>query len=438
MNPTPVIFTLVNITVVIPTVVHPTLVNRSLVQVTVVKNVPDCLAEAAVLEGRSWGREGVAGQDLRHTAKIVDRERATPRFVRRTALRADEYRKNFRQVDADAIAAVTSREADCVTPLMSKIYLRLVNAPAQYWEREGVLRFEAELREEAYVKAWGSLCELAGVASATASKALRWMHEQGIIGYFAGKNGVGIRIFINRASSSVGTRAAGKKILEFNRASSQTARASKDEAGFNDSYADSEVLEKDLNPRAPKNGAEQTEVVKHSPEPQRPEPTALRPSDAQTASGTAPPLAAAELTELLLERLEPVVRKAASQAAAREHERTREWLESRGLPKAARVAQREAYNVLRQHGLVGDAATRTRSGIEVGRGHCAPADVRRLSPDEIRELAESCVAMLEVHGQSIDVTLAELSADTGGVLLAEDAPKVRELARALAYDGGKE
>ena len=68
-----------------------------------------------------------------------------PRFVRRTQLEPGEYRKNFRQVDGDVIAAVTSREADRVTPLMSKIYLRLVNAPAQYWERDGVLRFEGEL-----------------------------------------------------------------------------------------------------------------------------------------------------------------------------------------------------------------------------------------------------------------------------------------------------
>lgn len=179
-------------------------------------------------------------------------------------------------------------------------------------------------------------------------------------------------------------------------------------------------------------------MVKSSFPPQSPEQTAFRPADTQTVSETANPFAAAELTEMLLGRLEPAVRKAAAQAAAREHERTREWLESRGLPKAARVAQREAYNVLRQHGLIGDAVTRTRAGVEVGRGHCAPADVRRLSPEEITELAETCAAMLEVHGQSIDVTLAGLSAEAGGVLLAEDAPRVRELAKALACDGGKE
>ncbi|HEX8719926.1 MAG TPA: hypothetical protein VF736_04735 [Pyrinomonadaceae bacterium] len=359
------------------------------------------------------------------------------RFVRRTQLGPGEYRKNFRQVDADVIAAVTSREADRVTPLMSKIYLRLVSAPAQYWEREGVLRFEAELRDEACVRAWDALCEVLGVASATASKALRWMHEQGIVGYFAGKNGVGIRVFLNRAASSIGTRAAGKKILEFTRASSPEPRASRDEAAFSDSYADSEVLDTDLIPRAPKSGAEQSGSVKSSFRVRSSEPSALQPSGTQAVSATVEPAAAAELTEMLLGRLEPAVRAAAAQAAAREHERTREWLESRGLPKAARVAQREAYEVLRRHGLVGAAPGGTRGAQGVGRQECAPPQARPLTPDEVRELAEACAAMLEVQGRPIEATLAELSAEAGGFLPAAEAARVRELAEAMARGGGE-
>src|ERR687883_882118 len=115
-----------------------------------------------------------------------------PRFIRKTQLGAHEYRKNFRQLDREVIAALTSTEADEVTPLMSKVYLRLCNAPDFYWERDGVLRVEAEIREGKQLKSWAVLCELAGVASATASKALRWMHAEGIIGYFSGKNGVGL------------------------------------------------------------------------------------------------------------------------------------------------------------------------------------------------------------------------------------------------------
>ena len=364
---------------------------------------------------------------------------APPRFVRRTQLGPEEYRKNFRQIDGDVISAVTSREADRVTPLMSKIYLRLVHAPARYWEREGVLRFEAELSGDGQVKAWDALCEVAGVASATASKALRWMHEQGIIGYFAGKNGVGIRIFLNRATSSIGHRSAGKKILEFTPASSLESRASSGEAAFSDSYAVLESLEKNLNPRAPKNGADYTGVGQLPPLTLSPEPTTVRSGDARTAHGTADPGSSDGLTEALLARLEPAVRAAAAQAAAREHERTREWLETRGLPKAARVAQREAFNVLRHHGLIIGTASRPGGGATVGRsGSAELVKLRALSPAEVRELAEACVAMLEVHAKPIDVTLAELSAEAGGVLLAEDAPKVRELALALAADGGKE
>jgi hypothetical protein len=159
-----------------------------------------------------------------------------PRFVRRTQLLPNEYRKNFRQLDDEVIAAVTSSEADRVTPLMSKIYLRMVSAPAAYFERDGVLRFAGDERDGRHVTAWAALCELLGVASATANKALKWLHAQGIIGYFAGKNGVGIRIFLNRAAASIGSRTE-KKILPFIPTSQLAARASADEAAFKDSFA---------------------------------------------------------------------------------------------------------------------------------------------------------------------------------------------------------
>jgi hypothetical protein len=189
---------------------------------------------------------------------------ASPRFVRRTRLGPTEYRRNFYQIDHDVLAAVTSADADRVTPLMSKVYLRLVSAPPEYWEREGVLYCSAGEQGSRPVKASKVLYGLLGVASATAHKALGWMHEQGIVGYFAGKNGVGIRIFLNRASGSIGVRAAsaGKKILPFARGSNEGLHGSADEPAFNDSYAVSEILETDLNPRAPKNGADTNPVDK--------------------------------------------------------------------------------------------------------------------------------------------------------------------------------
>jgi hypothetical protein len=349
---------------------------------------------------------------------------SAPRFVRRTQLGPGEYRKNFRQIDGDVIAAVTSQEADCVTPLMSKIYLRLVHAPAQYWERDGVLRFEGELRDE-----------VVGVASATARKALLWMHGQGIIGYFAGKNGVGIRVFLNRAMSSIGTR-AGQKILEFPRASSREARTSADEVAFSDSFADLEVSDTDRNPRAPKSGAEQAEVVETKPEPH---PTRSGYPPQSVGSGNVLPqqttlrveVPVEEIVSRLRHELEPSLQSAARRAAAQEHERTREWLESRGLPKAARVAQREAYNVLRKYGVIkGEAQT---SQADVGRGHPVQ-EHQPLSDGEIEELAQACVAMLEVKGQSVEVTLSEMSVEAGSFLLPADAPRVRAKAEALLQD----
>ncbi len=372
----------------------------------------------------------------------------TPRFVRRTQLGPNEYRKNFRQIDGDVISAVTSREADRVTPMMSKIYLRLVHAPARYWEREGVLRFEAEQEGDGRVKAWDALCVVAGVASATASKALRWMHEQGIIGYFAGKNGVGIRVFINRAASSIGSRTAGKKILEFPPASSQGVRASSGEAAFSDSYAVLESLDTDLNPRAPKNGAETKPVGKMSPSSTRPSTsvsctTHNREEERQpTGQPGTTAVSVEEIVGRLRRELEPSLREAAAgaaaQSAAREMERTREWFETKALPKAVRVAQHETYELLRKHGGVDGRRGRASAGLEIGRAaedHTAAA--RPLTPEEIRETAEVCIALLETQGKSIEVTLSEISAEAGGWLLPGDAPLVREMARELALSYGR-
>src|SRR5215213_4720135 len=186
-----------------------------------------------------------------------------PRFVRRTQLGSQEYRTNFRQLDCEVISALISEEATRVTSQMSKVYLCLINAPVELWERDGVLRFTGCEKEGKWQTAWEQLVELAGVATATARKALAWMSEQAIIGYYAGKNGVGIRIFINRAASSIGRKPeAGQKILRLVPASSGAPRTSPNEAALNDSFAVLETLETDINSRAPKNGADSTTVDK--------------------------------------------------------------------------------------------------------------------------------------------------------------------------------
>lgn len=56
---------------------------------------------------------------------------------------------------------------------------------------------------------------------------------------------------------------------------------------------------------------------------------------------------------------------------------------------------------------------------------------RVLTDEEIKGLAENCIAMLETHGQSIERSLSEMGSAAGGFLLPEDAPKVRALAESL-------
>jgi hypothetical protein len=362
-----------------------------------------------------------------------------PRFVRRTRLGPNEYRRNFHQIDHDVLAAVTSADADRVTPLMSKVYLRLVSAPPEFWEREGVLYFSAGEEGGRPVKASKVLYRLLGVASATAHKALGWMHEQGIIGYFAGKNGAGIRIFLNRASGSIGVRsaAAGKKILPFTRGSNEGWHGSADEPAFNDSFAVSEALETDLNPRAPKNGADTNSVDKSAHNPPPPLSTkaytACEGREVEALAQRHGAVSVDEVVARLKNELEPCVRSAATQAAAetaaREMARTREWFETKALPKAVRVAQHETYDLLRKHGIADERTRRVRAGLEVGRAASdsyTPTVAHKLSPEEIRETAETCVALLETQGKSIDGTLSEISSEGGGWLLPEDAPRVRE------------
>ena len=370
------------------------------------------------------------------------------RFVRRTTLREDEYRTNFRQLDRDAIELLKSAEARRVTHLMAALYLTLIDAPSEYWEREGVLRFTGEDGEGRLGTGWRQLVGLLGCGNTTAKKALDWMHAQGLIGYYAGKNGAGIRVFINRAVASIGRR-AGQKNLRLVSTPARESRTPTSGTPFNDSYAVSEVLETDLNPRAPKNGAETEPVVKTSSAQPRSQPPATHPpceSEGREQAITPPPAYAVpveEIVERLKGVLEPCVRevaaRAAAQSAAREMERTREWFEAKALPKAVRVAQRETYDLLRKYSGVDGGPGRGSASLEVGRGagsHTAVA-ARPLTAAEVREAAEVCVALLETQGKSIEVTLSELSSEGGGWLLPGDAPRVREAARNLELSWGK-
>jgi hypothetical protein len=360
----------------------------------------------------------------------------SPKFLRKTTLRGTEANTNFKMLDDDVAEAITSAEADQVTPLMSKVYTRLLLTPAGMREGARVLRFAGEEREGKWVTAWEQLRAHLRVSSETARKALCWMHGQGIIGYCSGKNGVGIRIFLNRAASSVAAKrqARAEKILPFARTSDGRPRTSPSEAPFKDSFAVSEVSDSDTNPLAPKNGADNADFANasseasashiHNPSTSRhPEEEGF--ARAERYSNTH----SDQVLQRLRGELEPMLRQMARRAAADEHERTREWLERSGLPKAARVAQRETYDVLRRNGVIRDASRKTPG--EVGGGAYVKPEPRLLSDSEVDELAEACVALFEVKGQTVEDTLRGMAVETGGILLAEDAPRVLSKVRAL-------
>ncbi len=365
----------------------------------------------------------------------------TNRFVRRTTLQADEYRKNFRQIDRDVIELLKSAEAKRVTRLMGTLYLTLIDAASEHWEREGVLRFTGEVGEGKPYTGWQQLVTLLDCGNSTAKKALDWMHEQGIIGYSAGKNGVGIRIFINRATASIGRREQ-QKNLRLVPAPIPETRTPTTGTPFKDCSLEVEDTDKEF--RAPKNGADITTSVEISSDqtaslPNTSHQVAAPPEVKVDSVGTntVSPFIPASLVAQLRDELEPQLRliatQAAAGAAAREHERTRQWLDQHGLPKAARVAQREAYNIFKHQSAKIDAAERARADLQVGRNvaACSPPEVRPRTAAEIAEIAEVCVTMLEVQGKAIDETLAEISATSGGWVATEDVLKVSETAYAL-------
>jgi len=355
----------------------------------------------------------------------------TAKFLRKTTLRDTEANANFRMLDDDVAEAITSAAADKVTPLMSKVYTRLLLTPAEWREGERVLRFTGQEKEGKWITAWEQLRGHLRVSSETANKALRWMHCQGIIGYYSGKNGVGIRIFLNRAASSVTQRreVRSQKILPFSPASDGLSRTSPGETPFKDSFAVLEILDSDIYPGAPKTGAgnqilfdsisDQTLRTTQRTHPEQ-HPNEDRPSRA--APRVEVPVD--QIVSRLRGELEPTLRHLAQKAAAGEHERTREWLESKGLPKAARVAQRETFDVLRRQGLLKDSARS--SNAEVGRSGLNPSPPNTLPESEVFELAEACMALFEAKGQPVELTLSKMAVASGGFLLPEDASRVLE------------
>ena len=231
-----------------------------------------------------------------------------PRFSRRTSLESDEYRKNFLQIDRDVLKVLLSDEARRVSSLMPRIYLAIIMAPPELFEREGVLRLTGFGRRKGRDTAWTYLCGLAGVSNSTLSKCLAWLHEAGVIGYSAFSNGAGIRIFLNRASNSIGKRVT--------RTPSRSVPTPPNGAAFKEVRIQEDL--ECINTPAPDGATQHT--------------------------GGTPPLS--------YDQVAGILRQAANDMAnaySRETAKTREWFERAAIPKAIRIAQAETFSVLRAH-----------------------------------------------------------------------------------------
>jgi len=86
------------------------------------------------------------------------------------------------KIREDILKKVTSAEASRVTPFMSHVFLRLVNAPPEFREGVSVLRFSTTAKAARTVTtAWGQIAQLAGVSSHVARKALTWLDGQDVL-----------------------------------------------------------------------------------------------------------------------------------------------------------------------------------------------------------------------------------------------------------------
>jgi hypothetical protein len=94
----------------------------------------------------------------------------------------------------DIAELITSQEAEQVTEAMSRIYLRLVRAPAEWWESNETMRVRGDHGEEVATTAWAELVNHLDVSPEEAQKALAWMQEKEIITYREQQSGREIEI----------------------------------------------------------------------------------------------------------------------------------------------------------------------------------------------------------------------------------------------------
>jgi len=97
-------------------------------------------------------------------------------------------------IHRDIMDLISSEEADEVTPLMSKIYYRLLLAPSEWWESREALCVKGGTQGEVSTTAIAELVNWLMVSPEEAHKALQWMNKKNIISYFIHPRGHEIEI----------------------------------------------------------------------------------------------------------------------------------------------------------------------------------------------------------------------------------------------------
>lgn len=265
-------------------------------------------------------------------------------FIRKTGLAPTEYQTNFTITDNEILDAITSNEALQITKLMPSIYLRLRRAPTDFWEREGVLRFVGSSDEKTLSTAWDQMRRITGVANSTLSKALFWLHEKGVIGYSAHKNGIGIRIFFNRATSSIRSREP-QKNLRLAPTPSSNLPAPSNGAPFKE-----EISKRDLD-NIHDSALSRGEQIGEECQPQEPISPTEAPVSRPGLQLVPNPTTRPEETLPFLNQAIKELKCDFSNIVKREIRATQDWFYDKAIPKAIRVAQQETFNLLRKTGV---------------------------------------------------------------------------------------
>lgn len=290
------------------------------------------------------------------------------RFVQRTDLTANERNINFRMLDNDVIETITSPEAFSVSGYIAAIYLKLKNAPPIHLEKNGVLYFRGDGEEGGGHTPWQQLCKYLGVSSATARKSLEWLREQKVIGYWASRCGYGIRIFLNRAVSSLrSTCGTGMPEVVTSTCPPPTSFSKapfKDNLRINSRDFISLVDTSEQTEKSPETTNAVVTLSSTNSPAQRSESSISHIVNETISARLAHSLP--NLLDLTSSEVERRLTPVFASMCASEFTNIKVWLDDKGLPKLARVAQRETFKILEKTQYQQSERERLRHELAVG------------------------------------------------------------------------